>query len=97
MMTLKIFTTEGTGIRGSQGETWRFAYCHQGLFYVLAFRANSVNEVDHYCNIHNQYQALYRAGMAEDLVNFDGDERCRDDYAEPLGPTFHHPEADAFG
>ena len=56
-----------------------------------------MDEVEHYRNIQHEYQALDRAGMAVDLVNFDGDERSRDDYAEPLGPTFHHPEADAFG
>src|ERR1700727_3686430 len=68
--------------------------CESSLSAAGGFVANSIKQITHHRKVKNENQAIEGTWMAVNLVDLDRDQRCRDDYAEPLRPTFHQPKAD---
>jgi hypothetical protein len=67
-----------------------------GIIILRTYFSNGGADVmkSHPGNIENEYPALDGTWMEVYLVNLNGDQRTRDDYAEPLSPRFYQPETD---
>src|SRR6266404_513171 len=58
---------------------------------------DAIEKESHHGNIDHEHENFCRSWMPVYSVNFHREQRARDDYAEPNGPTLHQPKSDSLG